>query len=226
MAVFRSTLPDGSFQPPGARCREGWRPPEPPARELGGGGVGDPLEGEGIAGRETKRLLDMRLRFVGAAVDEHGEPEPRLSVGQIGIKGQRALELGNALSAPVAVDQHPAQDCVRPSVVGSQRQHFGQRRFGGGELRRPVGHLVTGSHRLVDARHVPERREVVRVGLLVAVLSIQSLASVHADTFEDELRGALHLPQTAQIVWPPRTALDAGSLVDPAFRIIAHERRL
>ena len=76
----------------------------------------------------------MRLRFVGAAVDEHGVPEQRVSDGQIGIERQRTLKLGDALGAAIGVDLRTAQEHVRQGVVGSQRQHFGQRRLGGGEF--------------------------------------------------------------------------------------------
>jgi len=62
--------------------------------------------------------------------------------------------------------------------------------------------------------------------LVAAFLTISTLSAARADTFEDDLLKAFNLPQTARIVWPPRAAMEAGSVVDPALRVVAREPRV
>ena len=61
--------------------------------------------------------------------------------------------------------------------------------------------------------------------LVAAFLTISMLVATRADTFEDDIRKAFNLPQTARIVWPPRAAMEAGSVIDPALRVIARESK-
>lgn len=58
--------------------------------------------------------------------------------------------------------------------------------------------------------------------LLLAILVAGAGAAVAlADEFTDALRDAFQLPASAQIVWPPRANLKAGSIIDPALRVVA-----
>jgi hypothetical protein len=60
------------------------------------------------------------------------------------------------------------------------------------------------------------------VSLLVATLIAGAgAAAASADEFSDVLRDTFQLPAGAQIVWPPRTNLKSGSIIDPALRVIA-----
>ena len=68
-------------------------------------------------------------------------------------------------------------------------------------------------------------RGLVHRLLVAALLTISTLVVARADTFDEDLRKAFNLPQTARIVWPPRAAMEAGSVIDPALRVIAQESK-
>ena len=58
--------------------------------------------------------------------------------------------------------------------------------------------------------------------LLCGILSVGAGAlPALADDFTDQLRNIFQLPASAHVVWPPRTNLVAGSIIDPALRVLA-----
>jgi hypothetical protein len=58
--------------------------------------------------------------------------------------------------------------------------------------------------------------------LVVAFLWVGATAnSANADDFADAWRTALKLPAESLIIWPPRSGLDAGSVVDPELLVLA-----
>jgi hypothetical protein len=61
--------------------------------------------------------------------------------------------------------------------------------------------------------------------LLIAGMVTAALSTARGDEFADELRGVFQLPASAQIVWPPRASLQAGSIVDPALHVIATDTK-
>lgn len=59
----------------------------------------------------------------------------------------------------------------------------------------------------------------------VLLLLAQTIGHAHADPFEEEIARAFQLPAGATIIWPPRTDLSAGSVVDSSLRVLAAENR-
>jgi hypothetical protein len=57
--------------------------------------------------------------------------------------------------------------------------------------------------------------------LLLVLASGSGVFAALGNEFNDTLREVFQLPDTAEVVWPPHTNLGAGSILDPAHRVVA-----